>query len=96
MRERAIDMLQWATSDNSDQLYKVNETINAKKTCFARSSCHNRTNILADVISVGSSRSTEYLRKQRETWASPATEMNVISLGNASCQDLDPSCAKSV
>jgi len=105
IRERAIDKLPWSTTNNTEDYYEdVHETVTAMKTWAANG---NHTNVLVDVISIGSSSRMDYLHKQRDTWASPhfvrntlmATEMNTdrsILSGDASCQALELSCAKSV
>eukprot|EP00985_Skeletonema_marinoi_P005617 scaffold2437_cov135-Skeletonema_marinoi.AAC.1 len=105
IRERAIDKLPWSTTNNTEDYYEdVHETVTAMKTWAANG---NHTNVLVDVISIGSSIRMDYLHKQRDTWASPhfirnmlmATEMNTdrsILSGDASCQALEQSCAKSV
>jgi hypothetical protein len=108
LRERAIDRLPLSTTNNTADYYEeVHETVNAMKRWASQSSdTHNHTNILVDVISIGSSSRMDYLHNQRDTWASPpfvrdilmATEMNTdryILPEDASCRELDLSCAKS-
>jgi hypothetical protein len=109
LRERAIDRLPWSTTNNTADYYEeVRETITAMKTWASQSSdSYNHTNILVDVISIGSSSRIEYLHKQRDSWAAPsfvrgifmATEMNtdrsILTGDDSSCQALELSCAKS-
>src|SRR5210317_1912905 len=99
------ERIPWSTSGNTNtyEAYEVNETLNALKTWVGHSSNHNHTQLI-DVVSTGSSSRKEYLRKQRETWASPqfvrnmimATEINTETGEDDSCQMLELACSKSV
>ena len=63
LRERAFDRLPWSTTKNTDENYEeVYETITAIKTWASQSSDpNNHTNILVDVVSIGSSSRIDYL-----------------------------------
>ena len=96
----------WSTSGNTNtyEAYEVNATLNVLKTWVGHSSNHNHTHLLIDVVSTGSSSRKEYLRKQRETWASPqfvrnmimANEINTEAGEDVSCERLELACSKSV